>query len=394
MILEMLAPVVLLIGGVVALSKMGGAEILGQKTEQPQFPPELRSQFLTTSTHDGATIQSFQPAMGSAVLALLTKYTLVEQVVENAAPGRLLFKLVEGAGECTAQQAALRAQAEGFLVLGSLCLALEDTTAERFLAFVEPSDRKLATTDLAILLDELQGRAASPAASSRPTATPAAIDATMPAEVAREVEAALADTAAPVDMLRAMAADLEGAALPIGAAALRARADALDLQRKLASRRRPNAEPAPIEAKPVEAPPLAPVEQTPIAEPIAVDEPDELTPEQREAITGIASATSSADVAYKSDMPEGDAAIEVAAEVVDTPPAPELVAAANAEIVIVDAPAAELVDVPAVEPSNVLPMRSAPIIIEPSEPPPNTPELAQPNPAASSTRTMRRRSAL
>lgn len=228
-------------------------------TEHPHFDDSAKAMLLRPGvTHAGAPIQAFKLEAVTEIVRHLGSFGLAKEEAEGQKPGRLLFRVAPGAGDVSAAQAILAAQAEGLVVIGSLSLALaKNNVVDKFIAFVDPSDRGVAhpTGYLAILFDQPE-----------PVVTAAALqpesvgEAPLPPNVAAVVHALLAEASLETKVLREAADKLAGAGHVTPAKKLRARADALDLERSLAT-------PGPA-AVPVAAPVVteAPVE-APVAEP-------------------------------------------------------------------------------------------------------------------------------
>ena len=193
---------------------------------QPSFDDSALGEF--TEIRDGVRV--FKSDVAKKILTMLTTQGVEPVEVQGSLPPGVLLSVVpaKGAGSVNAKYTVDESLGFGLVVLGSLSLVLP-TKEPKLLLIVTKDKRTTAspTSKFAVLAEETMATTGVPMPSSPP------FDAGMPSDVVEMINAALSDPNLSPEACEAMAGELEKAGYPSGARALRDRAKAIRLKRRL-----------------------------------------------------------------------------------------------------------------------------------------------------------------
>lgn len=237
--------------------------LLGADKNQPPPPPQQRGPLARMAsispevraaiTEPSRSGTAFKPAQRAVILAGLGQKTL--KLLGEDARSKMYEVVDMIPGWDSASSVVAAAGQRGLVALGSLSFAVKGS--QQILLFVNRADAASASgpaSQFAILAEPVLASAVQPQGPKPSVQQASRFDAALPEEIRADVLGALADVNAKTVGLRAMATEMRPS-FPLAASALSARADMLDMKRRLAGIREGTIAPAiVVEAAVVEAP--------------------------------------------------------------------------------------------------------------------------------------------
>lgn len=215
---------------IILAAAAAGAYVLLKDSEAMAAQPTFDEAALAECTTIVGGVRVFKPEVAAKIKVLLgTKGVRPVEVTGATPPGVLLEVIDQSQGQVNALGTINDALSFGLVVLGSLSLCLTKDKGPKLLLIVSRDNRSTAqpASKFAVLAENTAATTGIPVPASSP------FDPGMPADVVEMVNAALSDPNISPEALEKMANELEKEGFPIAAKALRDRAKALRLKRKL-----------------------------------------------------------------------------------------------------------------------------------------------------------------